>query len=71
MNTQPCPFCPLMLPDQPDLWERIGNDFFGEPAMIGDVHSCGSCTEVGEEHTQYWLDLLKGVASSSDPIATS
>jgi len=60
-----------MLPEQPDLWEHIGNDFFGKAATIGDVRSWVACAEVGEEHTQYWLDLLKGVASSSDPIATS
>lgn len=43
-----CPFCPLLLPGQEDMWNPIGNDFFGEPASIGGVPSCGDCAQVVE-----------------------
>ncbi len=40
---QPCPFCPLMLPNEPEAWNTVGGDFFGEIAKIGDVDACGDC----------------------------
>lgn len=48
MNEQPCPFCPLLLEGEPENHLPIGNDFFGEPAMIGDVRSCEACARVAE-----------------------
>lgn len=43
MSTQPCPFCSIMLPDDPQMWNLIGADFFGTPAKVGDVPSCDDC----------------------------
>lgn len=45
-TTRMCPFCPILLPHQQELWNTIGPDFFGEPAEIGGVPSCGDCAAV-------------------------
>lgn len=40
-----CPFCPIF--ESPDVQPQpIGNDFFGEPASIGGIASCGICHAV-------------------------
>lgn len=45
-----CPFCPLM-GIEISMWQPIGNDFFGEPAKIGGIPSCGDCAlTVDPEH---------------------
>jgi hypothetical protein len=46
MSSNLCPFCPLMLPCEPDLWETIGNDFYGSPATIGGIAACEDCAIV-------------------------
>lgn len=58
MSIQPCPFCPIMLPEQPELWENIGSQFFGGAAKIGDIPSCQYCAEIAEEDEQYYLVSL-------------
>lgn len=60
-----CPFCPVMLPDQPDLWSPIGNDFFGTPTSIGNIRSCGWCAEfvgIGDDIPGNTLYLLQHLA---------
>lgn len=41
-----CPFCPLLVEES--MWNRVGNDFFGEPATIGGIPACGDCYEVAQ-----------------------
>ena len=47
-----CPFCPLLLPEQPDLWNPAGNDFYGQPVLVHGHPACEACAisilEVGE-----------------------
>lgn len=39
-----CPFCTLLV--EPEHYNFIGQEFFGEPALIGGIRSCGDCYEV-------------------------
>lgn len=59
MSNQPCPFCPLMGIDE-SLYNTVGNDFYGEPAMIGNIPACGPCAAVAEvtDTTEELLGLL-------------
>lgn len=48
MNTEQCPFCPILLPLDPSLWNTIGSDFFGGDATIGGIRSCGDCAQTAQ-----------------------
>jgi hypothetical protein len=42
-----CPFCPLFLPQHPELWQEVGYDYHGEiPAQVGGVRSCDECAVI-------------------------
>ena len=44
-----CPFCPLMGIEE-EQYLPVGNDFFGEPAMIGGIPSCSACAWIAEHN---------------------
>lgn len=44
---EPCPFCPLQGIEE-SMYETVGYDYFGKPAMIGNVPACGPCAQVAE-----------------------
>lgn len=41
--SEQCPFCPVLLPDEPQAWGKTGGDFFGGNAKIGNIAACDSC----------------------------
>lgn len=52
MINKECPFCRVLLPAEPEQWQEVGCDFFGEPAKIGEVESCADCALIPESHEQ-------------------
>lgn len=57
-----CPFCPLMGIEE-SLYDPIGNDFFGEPAKVGDIPSCEGCAIVinGSDSPEYVASMVAKV----------
>jgi len=43
-----CPFCPILLPDQPDQYRSLEDTFFGDVATIDGIPSCEPCAIVAE-----------------------
>jgi len=42
-NEQQCPFCPSQLPDDPQMWQKVGGAFFNGKANVGNIPSCDEC----------------------------
>ncbi len=55
-----CPFCTLMV--EPEHYNFIGNEFFGEPSTIGGIPSCAACEIVADmdDNAEQLLQELKG-----------
>lgn len=43
MPASQCPFCPILLPDDPELWNKVGTEFFGGQAKVGGIDACDGC----------------------------
>lgn len=61
-QNQDCPFCPLLLGDQPEQYSKVGNDFFGEPARIGNVPACDACATVINGDPEYIVEMVQAVS---------
>lgn len=69
LSQQLCPFCPLFLPEETELWEQIGDEFFGSPAIFEDIHCCDGCYSAlhlmsndGNEGVQQMVAQVRGEA---------
>jgi len=62
-SPQHCPFCVVLLPDQQEQWNRVGNDFYGDLPMIGPVRCCATCKKVALvlDDEDELLAMVKGV----------
>jgi hypothetical protein len=45
VTIQPCPFCAHF----GEKAQPISGDFYGTPAMIGTVPSCGECADIADD----------------------
>lgn len=62
---QDCPFCPLLLGDQTEQYSKVGDDFFGEPARVGDIPACDACATVINEEPAYVEEMVQKVSQQS------